>query len=132
MQARKDKLVSDLTSGISALFKSNQITFISGHGCLVEPGSVRVSSDHQPEQFLRAKQVILASGSQPVQLPGMSVDETTIFDSSGALAFSTVPKDSALLAPALSVLNWAVCGGVLVLKSLSLRRWILYLAMPIA
>ena len=91
MQARKDKLVSDLTSGISALFKSNQITFISGHGCLVEPGSVRVSSDHQPEQFLRAKHVILASGSQPVQLPGMSVDETTIFDSSGALAFSTVP-----------------------------------------
>jgi dihydrolipoamide dehydrogenase len=92
MQARKDKLVSDLTSGITALLKSNQITFISGHGCLVESGSVRVSSDGQSEQILSAKHVILASGSQPVELPGMSVDDKAIFDSSGALAFSTVPK----------------------------------------
>ena len=92
MQARKDKLVSELTGGIGALFKANQITFISGHACLVEAGSVRVSSDDQPEQLLRADHVILASGSQPVELPGMQVDDQTVFDSSGALAFSTVPK----------------------------------------
>ncbi|HCK75770.1 MAG TPA: dihydrolipoyl dehydrogenase [Gammaproteobacteria bacterium] len=92
MQVRKEQIVSDLTSGISALFKSNQITFISGHGCLIESGKVRVSSDAEPEQILSATDVILASGSQPLQLPGMPVDNKVIFDSSGALAFSAVPK----------------------------------------
>jgi len=92
MLARKDKIVSELTDGISALFKSNQIAFFPGHGCLVEAGVVRVSSDDRTEETLTAKHVILASGSTPVQLPGMAVDNQTIFDSAGALEFSTVPK----------------------------------------
>lgn len=92
MLARKDKIVSELTDGISALFKSNEIVFHAGHGCLVEAGVVRVSSEDQDDQTLTARHVILASGSQPVQLPGMVVDNKTIFDSSGALDFPTVPK----------------------------------------
>ena len=92
MLARKDKIVLELTDGISALFKSNKIVFYAGHGCLVEAGTVRVSSEDQDDQTLTAKHVILASGSQPVQLPGMAVDNKTIFDSSGALEFPTVPK----------------------------------------
>ena len=92
MLARKDKIVSELTDGISALFKSNKIVFHAGHGCLVEAGVVRVSSEDQDDQTLTARHVILASGSQPVQLPGMAVDNKTIFDSSGALDFLTVPK----------------------------------------
>ena len=92
MLSRKDKIVSELTDGISALFKSNKIVFHAGHGCLVEAGVVRVSSEDQDDQTLTARHVILASGSQPVQLPGMAVDNKTIFDSSGALDFATVPK----------------------------------------
>ena len=92
MLARKDKIVLELTDGISALFKSNKIVFYAAHGCLVEAGTVRVSSEDQDDQTLAAKHVILASGSQPVQLPGMAVDNKTIFDSSGALEFPTVPK----------------------------------------
>ena len=92
MLARKDKIVSELTDGISALFKSNKIAFYAGQGCLVEAGVVRVSSDDQDDQTLTAKHVILASGSQPVQLPGMAVDNKTIFDSSGALDFPSVPE----------------------------------------
>ena len=92
MLSRKDKIVSELTGGISALFKSNKIVFYAGHGCLVEAGVVRVSSEDQDDQTLTARHVILASGSQPVQLPGMAVDNKTIFDSSGALDFATVPK----------------------------------------
>jgi len=92
MLARKDKIVSELTDGVSALFKSNKIVFHAGHGCLVAAGVVRVSSEDQDDQTLTARHVILASGSQPVQLPGMAVDNQTIFDSSGALDFPTVPK----------------------------------------
>ena len=92
MLSRKDKIVSELTDGISALFKSSKIVFHAGHGCLVEAGVVRVSSEDQDDQTLTARHVILASGSQPVQLPGMAVDNKTIFDSSGALDFPTVPK----------------------------------------
>ena len=92
MLARKDKIVSELTGGISALFKSNKIVFYAGHGCLVETGVVRISSDDQADQTLTAKHVILASGSEPVPLPGMAVDNKTIFDSAGALDFRTVPK----------------------------------------
>ena len=92
MLSRKDKIVSELTDGISALFKSSKIVFHARHGCLVEAGVVRVSSEDQDDQTLTARHVILASGSQPVQLPGMAVDNQTIFDSSGALDFPTVPK----------------------------------------
>ncbi|MED5249999.1 MAG: FAD-dependent oxidoreductase, partial [Pseudomonadota bacterium] len=52
MLARKDKIVSELTGGISALFKSTKIVFYAGHGCLVETGVVRISSDDQADQTL--------------------------------------------------------------------------------
>ena len=53
MLSRKDKIVSELTDGIGALFKSSKIVFHAGRGCLVEAGVVRVSSEDQDDQRSR-------------------------------------------------------------------------------
>ncbi len=92
MQTRKRQIVTELTGGIEALFKANKISFFSGHGTLVKSGHVRVLSKDSSPKNLLARHVILASGSTPIALPGLDVDNERIFDSSGALEFSTVPK----------------------------------------
>ena len=92
MQTRKDKVVRDLTGGITALFKSNKVTFISGHGVLANKGRVDVTLNDGSIQNLHSRHVILASGSTPVSLPGIEVNNETIFDSSGALEFQNAPK----------------------------------------
>ena len=97
MQQRKRRIVSELTGGIGALFKANKVTSVNGHGCLMAPGKVRVraSDSHGPDQgqdqVINAQHVILASGSEPTVLPGIEPNGKTIFDSSGALDFDTVP-----------------------------------------
>ncbi len=94
MQQRKRRIVSELTDGIGALFKANKVTSINGHGCLLAPGQVRVraSDGHGEDQVISAQHVILASGSAPTVLPGIEPNGKTIFDSSGALDFDTVPS----------------------------------------
>lgn len=94
MQQRKRRIVSELTDGIGALFKANKVTSVNGHGCLIAPGQVRVraSDSHGEDKVISAQHVILASGSAPTVLPGIEPNGKTIFDSSGALDFDTVPS----------------------------------------
>lgn len=68
VQARREKVVSTLTSGVSGLFKKNSIELIEGDGKLNADGSVSVG-----EQTLSAGAVILATGSVPRALPGVEL-----------------------------------------------------------
>ena len=94
MQARKSKIVSSLTGGIAALFKSNNVTGIPGRARLLKDGRVEVTdfNDAKKKDILEAKQVILAAGSEPVELKVAPFDGKSIVDSWGALEFSAVPK----------------------------------------
>ena len=94
MLARKDKVVTELTSGIHALFRSNQVSLIQGRGSLLGPGRVAVEQAQQggKTQVLEAKHVILATGSRPVEIPAAAFNGKTIVDSTGALSFDAVPK----------------------------------------
>jgi dihydrolipoamide dehydrogenase len=93
MQKRKGEIVQGLTGGIKQLFKANKITSIHGFGRLEADNSVSVlNANSEVEQSLSAKNIILAPGSAPFELPNIPFDHEFIVDSTGALDFNHVPK----------------------------------------
>ncbi|MDE2091958.1 MAG: FAD-dependent oxidoreductase, partial [Gammaproteobacteria bacterium] len=94
MQARKAKIVSTLTGGIAALFKSNNVTGIEGTARLLKNGNVEVTDSDDPKKkgVLEAKHIVLAAGSEPVELKIAPFDRKDIVDSWGALEFASTPK----------------------------------------
>lgn len=92
MLARKDKVVKDLTGGIQFLFKKNKIEWLNGHGRLKDPTHVIVKSNDGKETEYEARNIILATGSAPVELPFLKFDGKTVVSSTEALAFDKVPE----------------------------------------
>ncbi|TAK72860.1 MAG: dihydrolipoyl dehydrogenase [Betaproteobacteria bacterium] len=93
MQARKDKIVSELTGGIEFLFRKNKITWLKGHGKFAGSGEkylVEVAAGGSAE-IVEANHVVIATGSTARHLPGLAVDNDTVCDNIGALAFNAVP-----------------------------------------
>jgi len=88
MMKRKSKIVDTLTGGINMLLKRNKVTTYVGRGKLVGDGQVAVSTG----DTLRAKNIILATGSNPMRLPGVEFDGDFIGDSTAALSYPNVPK----------------------------------------
>ncbi|MDP2080077.1 MAG: dihydrolipoyl dehydrogenase [Pseudotabrizicola sp.] len=87
MLAYKDDVVSGNTKGIEFLFKKNKVTWLKGWGTIPAAGQVKVGDDVHT-----AKHIVIATGSEPSSLPGVTVDETTIVTSTGALTLPKVPK----------------------------------------
>jgi dihydrolipoamide dehydrogenase len=87
LMARKDKVVDGLTKGIAFLFKKNKVTRITGTARITAPGEVAVSDG----QMLKTKNILIATGSDSMPLPGVEVDETRIVSSTGALALDSLP-----------------------------------------
>ncbi len=92
MMARKDKVVGDLTGGIAFLLKKNKIEHIEGLGTIESAAAVTVTPDKGDPQALQTKNILIATGSQSMPLPGVEVDEKQIVSSTGALALAKVPK----------------------------------------
>jgi dihydrolipoamide dehydrogenase len=91
MMARKDKVVDDLTKGIGYLFKKNEVTPITGTARITAPGRISVTGP-EGEQNLSTDLILIATGSEPMPLPGVDIDEKRIVSSTGALALDFVPK----------------------------------------
>lgn len=92
MQQRKQKVVAQLTGGIAGLFKANGVTAIKGAGKLLAGKKVEVTDAAGVQVVYQAEHVILATGSVPVQIPPAPLTDNVIVDSTGALAFTAVPK----------------------------------------
>jgi dihydrolipoamide dehydrogenase len=92
MMAQKAESVTALTKGIEFLFKKNKVEWIKGWGRLDGPGKVIVTAPHGAEMTYEAKNIIIATGSEPTPLPGVEVDNKRIVDSTGALTLPEVPK----------------------------------------
>ncbi len=92
MLARKTAIVSQLTNGIAGLFTGNGVVSIKGTGKLLSGKRVEVVAPDGAVTIYEASNVILATGSVPVNIPPAPLDEETIVDSTGALNFTSVPK----------------------------------------
>ena len=92
MMANKDNSIKTLTKGIEFLFKKNKITHLKGIGSISSGNIVTVTSESKKKESYKAKNIIIATGSQPTSLPGVKIDEKTIVSSTGALSFKQVPK----------------------------------------
>ena len=92
MMAQKDESVTALTKGVDFLMKTNKVERLLGKGRIAGPGRVEVDGADGKTLTLEAKDIIIATGSEPSGLPGLKVDGDRIVDSTGALAFSEVPK----------------------------------------
>jgi dihydrolipoamide dehydrogenase len=92
MQKRKAGIVKGMTGGIAALFKSNGVTGLQGHGRLLGAGRVEFTAADGKLSELGARHVILASGSVPTPLKSVPMDGKHIVDSWGALEFDAVPQ----------------------------------------
>jgi dihydrolipoamide dehydrogenase len=92
MVARKDRIVHTLTRGVESLFKKNNVTWLAGKAQL-QPGNqieIAPTGGGNPET-IEAEHVIIATGSAPRHIPNVQIDDQRIFDSSGALDFTSVP-----------------------------------------
>ncbi len=92
MIARKDKIVGQLTGGIAGLFKHNGVTSICGTGKVLGGAKVEVTDAGGDVKVYEAGNIIIATGSVPVEIPPAPTDGVHIVDSTGALEFTEVPK----------------------------------------
>lgn len=83
----KQSVIDSNTQGIEFLFKKNKVDYIKGWGTIASPTSVVVESE-----TYQAKNIVIATGSEPSTLPGIEVDEKIVVTSTGALELSKVPK----------------------------------------
>ena len=96
MMNRKSKIVAQLTSGVSGLFKANKVTQISGQAKIIDSTKVEVSFKNNIE-ILDTKNIVIATGSSPINIPVAKINSNNIVDSTGALEFQTVPKKLAII-----------------------------------
>ena len=92
MVGRKDKIVKQFTGGITQLFKANKITPVAGFGRLLPDRKVEVTGHDGATSQLSGTNIILATGSVPIELKGLAFDGEYIVDNAGALDFAEVPK----------------------------------------
>src|SRR3989440_9417775 len=92
MQQRKDKVVKTMNSGVRSLMKTNKVTTFEGLGAISTPGKVSVKGSDGKTQEIETKNIIIATGSVPVELPFAKFDGKTIVSSTEALTFTEAPK----------------------------------------
>lgn len=88
MMTRKEGVVADLTHNVRRLLEHHNIDIVHGHATITAPGQVAVEGG----ETLSAKNILLATGSTPVEVPTMAFDHEHIVSSTGALAFDSVPE----------------------------------------
>ena len=96
MLSRKEQAVSDLCKGIESLFIKNKITKIIGTGRIINDTTIEVSNGSKSEK-IKAKNILIATGSEVIDIPGVKVDEKSIVSSTGALSLSKVPKEMVII-----------------------------------
>ena len=92
MMKRKDDIVKKLTGGISGLFAANKVTPIAGRGKVIADLKVEVTNANGDVEIVESKNIIIATGSSPIEIPSAKFDDKNILDSTGALEIESVPE----------------------------------------
>lgn len=111
MMAAKNTSVDGLTKGVEFLFKKNKVEYIPGTGAFSGENEVKVNRIDGQEQTLRAKNIIIATGSEATPFPGLTIDEKRVVTSTGAIALESVPKKMVVIG-----------GGIIGLEMVCLPR----------
>ena len=91
MMRSKSDIVGTLTGGIDFLFKKNKITRLEGTASIIAPGKIKITTGKDQGDY-NTEKIIIATGSHPSSLPGITIDESRIVSSTGALSLKTMPK----------------------------------------
>lgn len=91
MMKQKEKSVTGLTAGVESLMKKNKIDYIKGWAKITAPGAITVSSN-EGQTTLNTKNIMIATGSEIMQFPGIEIDEKIIISSTGALSLDVIPE----------------------------------------
>jgi dihydrolipoamide dehydrogenase len=94
---RSRTISQKLAKGVGFLFKKNKVTHFDGRGTLAGKGTVEVSKDGKKTETLKAKHIILATGSRPRDLPFLKIDHDRVWDSTDAMLAETPPKSLAII-----------------------------------
>src|SRR6516164_8992450 len=92
MQERKNKVVHTFNSGVRSLMKTNKVTVFPGFATITAPGKVSIESSNGQTQEIETKNIVISTGSTPVELPFAKFDGKTIVSSTEALEFTEAPK----------------------------------------
>ena len=92
MMKRKDDIVKKLTGGIGGLFAANKVTPISGRGKVIAGQKVEVTNSDGDVEIIESKNIIIATGSSPIEIGSAKFDDKNILDSTGALEIDSVPE----------------------------------------
>ena len=92
MMKNKDKAVTILTKGVEFLLKKNKVTYFKGTGSFKSKKDIVIKDNNSKETIIQTENTIIATGSVPVSLPGVEIDEKVIVSSTGALKLEQVPK----------------------------------------
>ncbi len=92
MLANKDKNVRQLTGGIEGLFKKNKVNYVKGWGKFASANEIEVDCNDGTKKTIWGKNILVATGSEIMSIPGVTIDEKRIVSSTGALALTAVPK----------------------------------------
>ena len=97
MMSNKNKSIQVLTKGVEFLFKKNKVTYFKGKGVLFSKNDIVVYESSNKRTNIKAKNIVIATGSDVASLPGVNIDEKNIVSSTGALSFEKVPKKLAII-----------------------------------
>ena len=103
---RRQKVVNQLVSGVGVLMKKNKIQVMNGTARLVSKTTVEVTAADGSKQTVAARNIIVASGSEPVKVPIPGLDGANIWDSDGALNATAVPKSMLVIGGGAIGLEW--------------------------
>ncbi len=97
MQARKNRIVSTLVSGVKSLLTANKVELITGHARLAASTQVEIDSGQGTKQTIEAKKIILATGSQTMKLPIPGADAPDIMNAESMLDLEYLPKSMLII-----------------------------------
>jgi len=96
IQARKDVIVAGFRKGMTGLMQANKIKILQGRGVVTSPNKIRVESDAETTE-IEAQKIILATGSEPIEIPGIPFDGQTVISSKEALELQQIPKSMVIV-----------------------------------
>ncbi|MCX5638999.1 MAG: dihydrolipoyl dehydrogenase [Planctomycetota bacterium] len=96
IQERKDAIVAGFRKGMTATAQANKVKMFQGRAVVIAPGKIQIKTNGQAIE-IEASKIILATGSESIQLPNIPFDGQTVISSKEALSLPQIPKSMVII-----------------------------------